>query len=67
MATQVTLWQDKSGDIHPTENAAKRGDFIFDLAAAMPPWFAKRAQFAELLVDNFDALKAVIKQYKGNV
>jgi len=67
MATQVTRWIDKSGVLHATENAAKRGDFIFDLAAAMPPGFAKKVEFAQLLVDNFDALKAVIKQYKGNV
>ena len=67
MATQVTRWIDKAGALHATENAAKRGDFAYVLAAAMPPGFAQRAQFAELLVDNFDALKAVIKQYKGNV
>ena len=64
MATQVTVWQDNQGNYWPTEALAKKADLKVDIANALPANQAKADVFAEVLVENWNAIKPVLIAYQ---
>jgi hypothetical protein len=62
MAQQVTVWEDKNGGWHTSEALALRSDLIIDLSAAIPAG-QHSVRVAELIADNLQTIKDVVKNY----
>ena len=64
MATEVTVWVDDVGKYWPTEQQADRSNLKLAIAGALPSNQAHADKFADVLVQNWSAIKPVLVAFK---